>query len=540
MTLLALTAGLHAGSPAVQPGMGDPLLGLTADEQTRFDLGRVAYTRLLDADDGLGPVFNATSCASCHNNPVGGAGRFVNFHFGIVDDRGVFDPMLDLGGTLLQQLSFGCDEVIPAEATDLHQRITPGALGFGLIEAIPDAAFLALETTPPSAEVSGRAQLIVPLETPGGPARVGRFGWKAQVPTIRSFSADAAVNEMGLTNALLPDETLPNGDASVLEWCDFAPDPEDNPDLGGGLPFVDRVTDFQRLLAAPPQTPRSGMSGESLFAAVGCTDCHVAGFVTSDDPSLEAALRNRSVRPYSDFLLHDMGALADFPQADASAAEFRTTPLWGLRTRTAMLHDGRARSADLAGLVTQAVAWHDTKGSEAQAAARAYFALTADERADVIAFLDSLGRREFDHDGDDDVDADDLGAFTDCYGGSGYTADDACARSDLDQDGDVDPADLAGFVLVYAGPQADCDGDGTGDLDEIAAGAADADFDLVPDACVIDGDVDGDGDVDFEDLLLVIAAWGPCPDPPATCPADLDASGTVDFTDLLLVLTHWS
>ena len=166
------------------------------------------------------------------------------------------------------------------------------------------------------------AHMVAALEDPmGAPLRVGRFGWKSQVATVLTFSADAALNEMGLTNRFLMDDNDPNGiDPPVLMDCDTVLDPEDTPD-GQGFDFVDRVTHFQRFLAQPPQTPRSGMTGEGTFDSIGCADCHHTQFTTADDPSLEDALRDQTIQPYSDFLLHNMGTLGDgIVQGDVRSA----------------------------------------------------------------------------------------------------------------------------------------------------------------------------------------------------------------------------
>ena len=159
------------------------------------------------------------------------------------------------------------------------------------------------------------------------------------------------VQEMGITNRFLPFDNDPNGiDPPELAGCDTVPDDptgmtyEDNLDLGNGVDreFIDVVTDFQRFMVPPPQTPRSGMAGEALFAQIGCADCHVPTFVTADDPGLEDVLRNREIHPYSDFLLHDMGLNADgIAQGDATIRELKTPPLWGLRLRPELWHDGR-------------------------------------------------------------------------------------------------------------------------------------------------------------------------------------------------------
>jgi hypothetical protein len=136
-------------------------------------------------------------------------------------------------------------------------------------------------------------------------------------------------------------------------------------------------------------------------------------------------------------------------QGAASASEFRTTPLWGLRRRVFLLHDGRVFGKPFAGLMDDAVAWHGTPGSEAAPAAQAWAALAPEERAQVVAFLGSLGRREFDHDGNDKVNGADLVAFRRCTEvGGPITPDSPCAVFDLDADGDLDLYDYAGMLEV--------------------------------------------------------------------------------------------
>ncbi len=443
------------GTVALQPRMGQPLLGLTPDELDRFERGRTAFDSPLTAERGLGPIFNQNSCGSCHNTPLGGSGSTTVTRFGFVDDKaGGFNPLESLGGSLRQSQAIApeCAEIVPAQANITAERVTSSVLGAGLIEAIPDDQILSLQSAGPG--VSGRAHQVAALEAPET-MRVGRFGWKAQVASLLTFSADAAVNEMGLTNRLLPDENAPNGDAELLGVCDTVPDPEDVTD-SDGFDFIDRVTDFQRFLAAPPQTPRSGMSGEQVFVDVGCAGCHVSTFVTAADEAVPAALRGKTVRPYSDFLLHDMGQSADFIEhGQALQREIRTPALWGVRVRDPLWHDGRFVGGLFADRVMAAIDAHDALGSEAAAAAQSLAARPEDHPA-LIAFLDSLGRAEFDHDGDGDVDFQDYDELVVCFSGPGvfYGPDDPCSVSDPDQDGDVDEDDLELFrqtVLAPAG-----------------------------------------------------------------------------------------
>ncbi|MAV55411.1 MAG: hypothetical protein CMJ28_05580 [Phycisphaerae bacterium] len=533
---------LIIGQVELQPRMGDPIAGLNAAYTARFEAGAQLYNTSLIAEDGLGPIFNKQSCANCHNNPVGGHGSQTVTRFGMEDKKEGFVELEQFGGSLLQVsgIDLGCAEEIPAMANIVADRLTIGMLGYGLVEAIADADLLALESNGPG--ISGRANIVPLLEDPST-TRVGRFGWKSQLATILSFSGDAAREEMGLTNRLVPTENDPNGILPpTIAECDSVPDPEDGPDAEG-FHFIDRVSDFQRFLAAPPQTPRSGMRGEQLFQQVGCTQCHNASFTTSNDPGLEPFLQNKVIRPYSDFLLHNMGLASDFiAQSGAGQYEMRTPPLWGLRTRRPMWHDGRISEGTFADLIDDAVAEHDVLLSEGVASAQAYAALPAADKADVIAFLGSLGRAEFDMNGDEAVDVFDLSLVTACYNGEGtdqYDADSACAVADIDQDGDVDESDAAWLAQALGAPfdTADCDNDGILDVVEIVSGAAtDTDGDGVPDACsVCPGDLDGDGSVAFPDLVRILSTWGVC----AACPEDLDGNGAVDFSDLVLILSDW-
>ncbi len=486
--LLASVVAASVAAQSPQPKMGAPVNGLTVQQRQRFDAGRIDFTHTFQVNEGLGPIFNQASCASCHNNPVGGPGGQLVTRFGFTDGQGAFDPLAALGGSLLQAqaINIACQEVIPPIANTTSMRVTTSSLGLGLLEAIPDAAIVAHETTPPSPNVSGRVHWVQPLESPAGPLRAGRFGWKAQVATVLTFSGDAAQNELGFSNRLVPVDNAPNGNTVLLQQWDTVADPEDGPD-GQGLHFIDRITHFQRYLAAPPQTPRSGMTGEALFNAVGCADCHTASYTTSNDPALELSLRNKAIRPYSDFLLHDMGIAADFiEQGPATGQELRTPPLWGVRNRDPLWHDGRVVAGTLqtrilgpAGVIFQ----HGVFGSEAAPSAVAFNALPAADQLKVVAFLDSLGRAEFDSNGDNALDQIDLAAFRVARAGAGgpYTADSPQAVFDFNQDGFVNATDLTAFAQVY---EVDCNNNTVNDLqDVLAATSADANENLIPDEC---------------------------------------------------------
>jgi CxxC motif-containing protein (DUF1111 family) len=454
---LFAAAAVAASAQEIQPRTGDPLPGLSVIERAQFDTGRVEFTRILAASDGLGPILNDNSCSTCHGLPrVGGAGVKRVIRFGRAATGGnPFDPLANLGGSLLQASANAakCAETVPLEADVQARRVTLNVAGDGLIEAIRDADIRARAQNPPPG-VSGRVHMVQTLEDgPLSRFRVGRFGWKAQQATLLSFSADASLNEMGLTNRFLATENAPNGNQVLLAECDTTPDPEDHAGAGG-LHAIDRQAHFQRLTAPPPQTPRSGMAGAPLFTSIGCASCHVATFVTG--PSAVPALANQTIRPYSDFLLHDMGTvLGDgIVQGAASETELRTPPLWGLQSRAqvGLLHDGRATGGTAAQNVRDAILAHD---GEALVSRVAFSALGAPQQDQLIAFLLSLGRLEFDEEGDHDVDAFDWfflefdGRFT--GPGAFLTPDHPGAVADFDQDGDFDLVDFAAFQRAMTG-----------------------------------------------------------------------------------------
>jgi CxxC motif-containing protein (DUF1111 family) len=366
------------------PDFGEPLANLTADELARFDAGLDEFLEVEEVDEGLGPVFNEAACATCHNNPVGGTTGRAETRFGRIVN-GAFDPMTEFGGSLIQDqgigfVSSGGDftfvrEEVPAGATVTAGRITTQLFGLGLVDAVADNTLLALArlqaaTTPATA---GTPNLVREIRT--GLTRVGRFGWKAQVPTLFQFSGDAYLNEMGITNPEFPNESCPQGDCASLAHNPLA---TLNDDGAGVVAF----TDFMTLLAAPPRGPRSlvVLQGGVIFAAIGCANCHTPVLVTGESPI--AALSKRVFQPFSDFLLHDMGALGDgIVQGTATGRHMRTAPLWGLRTRSLLLHDGRATTIEAA---------IDFHGGQGAASRHRFLRLGAFERYALLRFLRSM------------------------------------------------------------------------------------------------------------------------------------------------------
>lgn len=539
VTVLSFVPGAYGGELALQPRAGDPLPGLSATELELFQVGRVLYSTPIPATEGMGPIFNKSNCQSCHSNPVGGWGNASVMHFGIAD-KGVFTMVPGESQSLLQEFGVSefCKEHIPANANFTAIRMTNSSMAFGMVEAVPDAAIALLEDANDTNGdgVSGRVHWVRPLEETNNssPLRVGRFGWKAQVATVLSFSGDATRNEMGITNRLLMEENAPNGNNAQLSQCDPVAEPEDVPDQSG-FAFIDRVTHFQRYLAVPPQTPKSGMTGESLFINVGCAKCHVPEWTTANTPGLETAIRNKVIRPYTDFLLHDMGLQGDgVSDGYASETELRTPTLWNLRTRDPMLHNGAAAGGLFSDRVRSAIALHGPYG-EAAGSADAFAQLSESDKTLLIAFLNSLGRVEFDDNGDGHVTVIDFIAFKAALGSSS-NPNAANAVHDINQDGTISTADFAFFMQTYEGENGDCNSNGVPDLLDLLQGTSvDTDVNGLPDECVpCASDLNNDRVVTGADLGVLLGSWGQ-----SDVPADLNADGVVGGADLGILLGSW-
>jgi len=378
-SLLAATA--FGQRPATA---GGPLNGLTPAQLAAFNAGLEEFGEEEDVLDGLGPVFNERSCAACHSVPaVGGGSERTVTRFGKMTN-GLFDPMTQFGGSLIQDHAIGPDDVaglhqfvaetVPAAATIVTRRRTTPLFGLGLVDAVPDADFIALAAKQAARGDGTAGRVSIVADVVHGGTAVGKFGWKAQVPNLMQFSADAYFNEMGITSPLFASENCPNGNCAELA---FNPAPALNDDGAGVIAF----NDFMTMLAPPqPAQGRDNRQGEKLFGTLGCASCHVATLTTGR--SEVAALNRKTFHPYSDFLLHDMGSLGDgIVQGAATGREHRTAPLWGLRAVTRYLHDGRAATLE------QAILAHDGQG---KASRDRFSALDSRERSRLLAFLNSL------------------------------------------------------------------------------------------------------------------------------------------------------
>ena len=348
--------------------------GITLDQRKLFRDGKDEFEQAETAAQGLGPIFNAISCAGCHSTPTVGGSRALNeTRAARIADGSYFELP---GGSLFQSdaISPNCRESVPASANVIAQRQTTPLFGVGLIEGIPDAQVEAYAAEQGAAhpQQAGRVHYVVDVAS--GATRVGRFGWKAQQATLLAFSGDAYLNEMGITNRLFPVENAPNGDLSKLAACDSVNDPEDTGN------DIDGFTDFMRFLGPPPRDHETAeiRRGRQLFESVGCAVCHRGGFTTV---SPFPAITGQTVDAFSDFLLHDVGTGDGIIQGDARGNEFRTPPLWGISESAPYLHDGSAAT------ITQAIGRHRLQGA---AALTAFQDLSESDKQALLAFLASI------------------------------------------------------------------------------------------------------------------------------------------------------
>lgn len=383
--LWMIAAVLSAQGQATAVAPGSPLPGITAPEFSEFRLGLDDFIEVESAEEGLGPAFNGTSCAVCHNVPaIGGGGVILEVRAGYRSGAGVATGLNEADDTLIHMLStpsHGCQPVIPDDVDVIAHRAPIPLFGAGLVEAIPDDTLLMLGDPDDRNRdgISGRAALVVDAAT--GERRVGRFGWKAQHATLLTFGADAYRNEMGITNDIFPNESAFGVDEARMRRCDPFPDPEDRPDPATRRRGIDNFESFMRFLAPVGRGDITAavQEGERVFAAIGCASCHVPALTTG--PSANPLFHRRTVPLFSDLLLHDVGTGDGIRQAAAGADEIRTPALWGLRFRRPLLHDGSAATIPAA---------IDRHGREAAAARAGYQQLSAADRASLLAFLRSL------------------------------------------------------------------------------------------------------------------------------------------------------
>jgi CxxC motif-containing protein (DUF1111 family) len=364
--------------------LGTPLAGLTPVEFQEFRLGLDDFLEVEFSEEGLGPAFNGTSCAVCHNIPtIGGAGTMAELRAGRRNANGEFETLDASGDTLFHMFSVpghGCQPALPPDANVFARRVPIPLFGAGLVEAIPDQTLLALEDPfdRNGDGVSGRAGIIVDVDS--GERRVGRFGWKAQHATLITFGADAYRNEMGITNDLFPQESAFAITPEQMRLCDPFSDPEDIRDPRTRRRGIDNFASFMRFLAPAGRGEINDQvrTGEQVFAAIGCTSCHIP--VLETGANANPLFHRKQVALFSDLLLHDVGTGDGIKQGAAEPNEIRTPALWGLRLRRPLLHDGNATLED-------AILKH---AREAELARRGFERLSDVDRAALLAFLGSL------------------------------------------------------------------------------------------------------------------------------------------------------
>jgi CxxC motif-containing protein (DUF1111 family) len=404
----------------------DAELGLFNLGHTFFDQNWVTAPATTDDIDGLGPLFNQRSCSACHSHdgrspPFDTQGHLLGLLFrlsipgqdahggplgdptygtqlrpnGILTIAGDGTPKIaytEMPGTYgdgtsysLQVPSYSVEHWNygpPAAGLLISVRTAPFDIGLGLLEAIPESDILANVRPSDRDGVVGKPNYV--WDPSANAVALGRFGWKANVPSVRVQAAGALSGDMGITSSIDPSTTC----TTTMTACLAAPN--------GGTPEISdddlaSLTLYMQTLAVPARRDYKDQTvelGEGLFDEFGCTSCHVATFKTRAMPSVPE-LSNQTIHPYTDLLLHDMGAgLADNrPDYEATGAMWRTPPLWGIgmlqqvNGHDFLLHDARARG------FAEAILWHDGEGK----AARERFRLAnASDRAALIAFLNSL------------------------------------------------------------------------------------------------------------------------------------------------------
>jgi CxxC motif-containing protein (DUF1111 family) len=384
----------NPGSQSTSNGFTYPAGDTFADDQEAFE-------EQDGVDKGLGPLYNAQSCVGCHQNPVtGGSSQVTELRVGHRDSTGAFvAPSIKIndGQTIVPNRSLINDrstcaegqERAPGTETIRTFRMSLSTLGDGFVEAIDDATLLAIAQSQPAAtggRIRGQAIQVPLLEAPGQ-TRVGRFGWKDQQASLLSFAADAYLNEQGITSRLLPNNT------AVV--CGITDRQEDGPD-DKGMDDIDRFARFMRATMAPPVdsvllATAEAQAGQKLFQQLGCNFCHIASIVTAPAGTvinggqfaIPPALGGKTIHPYSDFLLHDVGTGDGIQQNGPAntASKLRTPPLWGLRTRDRLMHDGLSFTRN------DAILRH---GGEASFVTNRYRFLTQRQKVQLVTFLNSL------------------------------------------------------------------------------------------------------------------------------------------------------
>ncbi|MDT7543387.1 MAG: hypothetical protein QOE33_3291 [Acidobacteriota bacterium] len=378
--------------------------------QATFDADRAVFEERDDIAKGLGPVYNTQSCAECHQNPVTGAiSQVTELRAGHNDANGNFVDAA--GGSLINDRATNANiqERVPSTAENIQTfRTSLNTIGDGFVEAIDSNTLAAIANNQPGQSGGAIAgQFIqVPVAEAGGAVRGARFGWKNQQASLLSFSSDAYLNEQGITNRFNLVENTSNG-RFVGFGSGFDPVADNQPCVAGTRdagqncgedPDEDIVAfaNFMRSTKAPPrnsetQNSADAVAGASLFNQVGCNICHVTSITTAPTGTsinggtftVPAALGDKIIHPYSDFLLHNVGTGDGIVQngGASTANKLRTPPLWGSRSRDRLMHDGASLTR------SDAVLRH---AGEATNVINNYRSLSVTQRNQIATFLNSL------------------------------------------------------------------------------------------------------------------------------------------------------
>jgi len=352
-----------------RPGL--PLARLNADELDRFKRGDALFEATIRESDGLGPLYVRDACSACHAGDGRGPG-LVTKAVPVDAASTVATGLLPFGPTERPYMSAGAKVPLLAPrdaALRVVSRLPPAVFGRGYLEAIADVEIERLAELAQRRRGSARGRLNRLKD-----GRIGRFGIKARLATLRDFAAEALNGDMGVTSPLRPEE--PAGPEGLRD--------DDKPGVDFSLEQVELLGDYVRTLQIPERRA-SEASGRALFESAQCGHCHVPSLTTSPDYPVKA-LSGVKAEVYTDLLLHDMGAsLADGVTEDgAGPREFRTAPLIGLRFLPRLLHDGRAASVEAAILA------HGGSDSEALDSLTHFRALAPSERSALLEFVELL------------------------------------------------------------------------------------------------------------------------------------------------------
>lgn len=395
--LVVLAAPVVYGVTATEAPAGFDNLTNGSTDQATMDSSRADFDQVEQIADGLGPVYNAQACRECHQNPVSGAISQITEQRAGSFNGNTFTP--HVGGSLIfsraidpsiQVRQFGTDNVFTF-------RTSLNLAGDGFVEALPDSFFTNTQNNEAQFGLQGAILIVPVLESPGT-NRFGRFGWKDQHASLISFSSDAYLNEMGITNVLNPTENTSNGtDVTHFNTTNGVPAIQDP--AVTGHPFghdVESFATFMRALKAPPRdtvlaATSDAQAGAQIFTNIGCNICHVTSATTAPTGTsfnggkfvVPAALGSKTIHPFGDFLLHDIGLgdgiVQNGPQQTANL--MRTAPLWGVRTRNRLLHDGESLTRN------DAILRHN---NQANPVINNYLNLSVNQANQLITYLNTL------------------------------------------------------------------------------------------------------------------------------------------------------